>query len=53
MAGVPWHQIRGMRNIVTREYDNVVDDVLWSTSRKDIPALLEKLLKSRETLEKE
>lgn len=53
MTGVPWRDIRGMRNIVVHEYDNIVDDVLWSTSQNDIPVLLEKLTGAKRAIEKE
>lgn len=52
MNEVPWREIKGMRNIVVHEYDNIVDDVLWSTSRNDIPALLMTLKGAKRTIEK-
>lgn len=50
---IPWREIQGMRNIVVHEYDNIADDVLWTTSRNDIPALLEKLKAVKSRMEKE
>ncbi|MEG0376820.1 MAG: HepT-like ribonuclease domain-containing protein [Raoultibacter sp.] len=36
---VPWHQIRGFRNIIAHAYGSVDADVLWETITEDIPAL--------------
>ncbi|WP_320040589.1 DUF86 domain-containing protein [uncultured Desulfobacter sp.] len=41
-ADIPWYQMKGMRNILIHEYFGVDNDVLWSTIKKDLPALKEK-----------
>lgn len=37
--GMPWKQIKGMRNIVAHEYGNIDLVELWYTAQEDIPAL--------------
>ena len=44
---IPWHAIRGMRNLHAHDYENVDLEIVWNTLLEDIPALkqnLEKLL---------
>ena len=36
---IPWHQIRGFRNIIAHAYGNVDTDILWETVTEDIPKL--------------
>ncbi len=36
---IPWHQIRGFRNVIAHAYGNVDADVLWETITEDIPRL--------------
>lgn len=36
---VPWHQIRGFRNVIAHAYGNVDAEVLWETIDEDIPQL--------------
>ncbi|MDB9518083.1 DUF86 domain-containing protein [Roseofilum reptotaenium CS-1145] len=36
---IPWHQIRGMRNMVIHEYFRVDLEVVWQTTQLDLPAL--------------
>lgn len=36
---IPWHLVRGMRNILTHEYENIDFDEVWDTVINDIPAL--------------
>ncbi len=43
--GIPWYEMRGMRNFVVHEYFGVSDKVLWDTIRIDLPPLVEKLRK--------
>lgn len=38
-AEVPWHQIRGFRNVIAHAYGSVDADVLWETITEDIPVL--------------
>ena len=37
--GMPWNQIKAMRNIVAHNYGNIDIDVLWDTVQYDIPSL--------------
>ena len=41
---VPWHQIRGMRNIIAHAYDGVDSDVVWDVLTHDLPRLKESCL---------
>ena len=36
---VPWHQIRGMRNIIAHAYQGVDPDVVWDVLDVDLPRL--------------
>lgn len=36
---VPWHQIRGMRNIIAHAYGIVDADVVWDILNDDLPFL--------------
>lgn len=38
---IPWHQIRGFRNVIAHAYGNVDAEVLWETIIEDIPRLAE------------
>jgi len=40
---VPWKLITAMRNILIHDYDDVDLDVVWETTQKDIPPLIERL----------
>jgi uncharacterized protein with HEPN domain len=49
--GIPWHQLRGMRNAVIHEYFRVDVEVIWETVRSDLPKLkkvLQHILKGLE-----
>lgn len=37
--GVPWAQMRGMRNVVIHEYDAVDVELVWQTVTTDLPPL--------------
>ena len=37
--GIPWHEVRGMRNFVIHEYFGVDLGAVWDTATKDLPAL--------------
>lgn len=44
---IPWHAIRGMRNLHAHDYENVNLEMVWNTLLEDIPLLkqsLEKIL---------
>lgn len=36
---LPWHQIRGMRNLLAHDYGNVDINGIWDTSCNDIPVI--------------
>ncbi len=37
---IPWQDIVGMRHRIVHDYDNLNDDVIWSTATEDLPPLL-------------
>ena len=41
--GIPWRQIKGMRNIYAHDYDIIDNDIVWETITEEIPELKEKL----------
>lgn len=41
---VPWHAIKGMRNLHAHDYENVDLEIVWTTLKEDIPSLREQLL---------
>ena len=44
---VPWHRMRGLRNLLAHEYFGVDRAILWQTVQEDLPALnplLQKIL---------
>ena len=43
-TNIPWHEIKGMRNKIVHEYENVFFDVIYNTIKNDLPVLLEQLL---------
>lgn len=42
---IPWQMIKGMRNIIVHNYENVSYDTLYETITKDLPYLKEELSK--------
>ena len=42
-ANIPWKSIRGMRNRIVHDYENVDLSVLWGTIKSSLPELKEKL----------
>jgi uncharacterized protein with HEPN domain len=40
---VPWHAIKGMRNLHAHDYERVDLEIVWNTLNEDIPDLLNKL----------
>lgn len=40
---MPWHQIRGMRNMVIHEYFQLDLELVWETTQLDLPALKNEL----------
>ena len=37
----PWNEMRGIRNLMAHQYHSVDFEIIWDTSRADIPALRE------------
>ena len=40
---IPWNSIKGMRNRIVHDYDNVDLSVLWGTIKESLPELKDKL----------
>ena len=40
---IPWHKIRGLRNRLVHDYDNIYFDLIYNTVKNDLPILLEKI----------
>ena len=38
---IPWNEMRGIRNLMAHQYHYVDFEIIWDTSRADIPALRE------------
>ena len=39
--GMPWNQIKALRNVVAHNYGKIDKEILWETIMNDIPALKE------------
>lgn len=37
---VPWYKIKGLRNKIVHDYDNVFFDIIFNTIKNDLPQLL-------------
>jgi uncharacterized protein with HEPN domain len=37
---IPWQQIKGMRNIIVHDYDQIDLDVVWGVATVNIPSLI-------------
>ena len=51
-SSIPWNSIKGMRNRIVHDYENVDFTVLWGTIRQSLPELkkqLENLLNETNT----
>ena len=42
-SDIPWNSIKGMRNRIVHDYENVDLSVLWGTIKESLPELKEKL----------
>ena len=42
---IPWHSIKGMRNIHAHEYEKIDFEGMWDTLKDDIPELKDNLLR--------
>ncbi len=40
---IPWHFIRGMRNVIAHEYFGVDWQIVWETATADLPILVPRL----------
>lgn len=40
---LPWDKMRAMRNIIAHAYFGIRKDIVWQTSREDLPPLVPKL----------
>lgn len=49
-SGIPWAQMRGMRNVLIHEYPEVNSSIVWRTVTRNLPSLPSKL---KEILERE
>lgn len=39
VKSIPWHEIKGMRNIFAHEYGEIDEERMWDTIQNDIPYL--------------
>ena len=46
-SDIPWHKIKGLRNKIVHDYENVFLDVLYNTVKKDFPQFLIQLKKAQ------
>jgi uncharacterized protein with HEPN domain len=44
-SGIPWELMIRMRHHLVHDYDAVVEDVVWDTVTRDLPKLIEAILK--------
>ena len=42
-TSIPWNKIKGLRNMIVHEYENVIFDVIFNTVKNDLPVLLNQL----------
>jgi uncharacterized protein with HEPN domain len=42
-SGIPWDEMRGMRNVIIHEYFGVSMEIIWETIQGDLPAVEESL----------
>lgn len=43
--GVPWSEMRAMRNVVVHEYASVSIPIVWQTAKRNLPPLVPMLQK--------
>jgi uncharacterized protein with HEPN domain len=43
--GLPWEQMRGLRNRIVHDYETLHVPTIWATARESLPALLSDLNK--------
>lgn len=37
--GVEWRQLKGLRNIMAHNYEDIIDHIVWDIIHKDIPEI--------------
>lgn len=42
-SNIPFDEIRGLRNRIVHQYDDIALDIVWETIQRDIPMLLQQL----------
>ena len=42
-AGIPWAEIKGMRNILVHEYWQIDEEIVYNVALKDTPLLIDRL----------
>lgn len=42
---IPWREMKGMRNLLIHEYDEIDPELVWKTAKEDIPLLVIQLNK--------
>ncbi|NCQ17845.1 MAG: hypothetical protein COZ80_13145 [Ignavibacteria bacterium CG_4_8_14_3_um_filter_37_9] len=42
---IPWREMKGMRNLLIHEYDEIDTELVWKTAKEDIPSLVVQLSK--------
>lgn len=52
-TGMPWNQIKAMRNIVAHNYGSIDAEILWETIENDVPQLKAYCLDILQTLNNE
>lgn len=40
---LPWKEMKGLRNFLIHEYDDIDLEIIWKTATKDIPTLITSL----------
>ena len=48
---IPWAKMRGMRNVLAHQYEDVRMEIIWDTIQQELPTLVPQLLdlQARET----
>ena len=40
---IPWHEMTGMRNIISHDYFSIKPEIVWQTIQQDLPHLREQI----------
>jgi len=46
---IPWRELRGLRNRITHDYDNIRMDIVWGVVCDDLPDMIDKIDEILET----